>query len=289
MIPFVLESLSYPGFYLGMAAVLAALFVPFLTLRRKKLFFDVVCEAKLLVSGDNDSEHSAAVCDAVESCDDAEEFMLFVIDLHNAVGGLVGVGGVDITPAQHLREISFGFGKEAHVLEAGFLQSPQDIEAKVRIDGSKDEKVVLEAFPLNRGESIRIKAVVDKPEAKPEVPWVGGGVRYDIEVGGHISGIRMIQRKWDPQKLLIYAFLAGFLGVVLDYSVIGWLREFLTGDRTWLAGPPAFLLGVQVAFVGLAAVLLILVLFKEKRSREIAGQLNSSYSIAERKPKMGWP
>ena len=174
-------------------------------------------------------------------------------------------------------------------MEAGVLQSPQAVGAKALIGGYQDEKVVLETVALNRGEPIRIKAVVDNPEAKPEVPWVGGGVRYDIEVGGHISGIRMIQRKWDSKKLLLYAFLAGFLGVVLDYSVIGWLRGFLTGDRTWLGGSPAFLLGDQVAFVGLAAVLLILVLFKEKRSREIAGQLNSSYPIEERKPKMGWP
>ena len=131
--------------------------------------------------------------------------------------------------------------------------------------------------------------MVKNPKAEPEVLWVGGGVRYPIKVGGHIRGVKKIQRKWDSQKLLIYAFLAGLLGVVLDYSVVGWLRGHLTGDRTWLWGPPAFLLGVQVAFVGLATVLLILALLKEKRSREIAGQLNSSYPIAERKPKMGWP
>ncbi len=288
MIPFVIESLSDPFFYLGIVAVLAVLSVPFLALRRKKLFFDVVCEAKLFRSKYNASEQMIGKHNSVESDDDTE-LMLFVIDLHNAVGGLAGVGGVDIAPPQHQREVSFGFGEEAHVLEAGVLQSPQDIGAKVRIDGSQEGKVVLEAVAVNRGESIRLKAVVDNPEAKPDVPWVGGGVRYNIVVRGHVAGIRMIQRKWDSQKLLIYAFLAGLLGVVLDYSVIGWLRGFLTGDRTWLGGPPAFLLGVQVAFVGLAAVLLILVLIKEKRSREIAGQLNSSYSIAERKPKMGWP
>ena len=77
--------------------------------------------------------------------------------------------------------------------------------------------------------------------------------------------------------------------MVLDYSVVAWLRGLLTGYRAWLEGPPVFLVGVQVAFVGLAAVLLILALLKEKRSREIARQLNSSYPIVERKPKMGWP
>lgn len=287
MIPFIIESLSDPFFYLGIAAVFVVQSVPLLALRRKKLFFEVVCEAKLFRSKGNGPQQMVGKHNSVDSDGDAE-LMLFVIDLHNAAGDLAGVGGVDIAPAQHQRQISFGFGKEAHVLEAGVLKSPQDIGAKVRIDGSQEERVVLEAVALNRGESIRLKAVVDNPEAKPDVPWVGGGVRYDIEVGGHIAGIRMIQRKWDSQKLLIYAFLAGLLGVILDYSVIGGLRGFLTGDRTWLGGPPAFLLGVQVAFVGLAAVLLILALFKEKKSREIARQLNSSYLIAERKPKMGW-
>ena len=58
---------------------------------------------------------------------------------------------------------------------------------------------------------------------------------------------------------------------------------------TLLAGPPVLLLGVQVAFVGLAAILLIMTLLKEKKSREIAKQLGASYPIVERKPRMGWP
>ncbi|MBV9453283.1 MAG: hypothetical protein JOZ19_04070 [Rubrobacter sp.] len=133
-----------------------------------------------------------------------------------------------------------------------------------------------------------MKAVVKNPKAEPEPLWVGGGIRYTIGVEGQIRGIRKIQRKWDSRKLLIYAFLAGLLGVVFDYSVGEWVRGLLTGDRTWLVGPPILLLGVQAAFVGLAVILLVIALLKDKKSREIARQLGASYPIAERKPRMGW-
>lgn len=284
MIGFVLESLDDPLFYVGIAAVLVPLFVAFLILRRKKLFIDVVCEAKLLGEEGNGSEHATQTNDAAER-------MLFVIDLHNALGGLSGglLGGVDIAPAQYQHRISLGFGEKARILEAGVLESPHGIEAEVRIDGSQGDKLVLEAVPLKRGDLIRLKAVVKSPKAEPDPFWVGGGVRYTVGVEGRITGVRQIQRKWDSQKLLVYAFLAGVLGVILDHSVIGWARGLLTGDRTWFLTPPALLLGVQVAFVGIAAILLILALLKDKRSREIAGRLSSSYPIAERKPKMGWP
>lgn len=280
MIGFVLESLDNPLFYLGVALVLLPLFGSLLALRRGKLFFDIVCEAKLLGAEGNDLQH------LTEANDDLV-LMLFVIDLHNPVGSLARVGGVDIAPSRYHREISFSFGEEARVLEAGVMESPEGVEAKVNIEDSQEEKVVLEPVPLNQGGLVRLKAVVKNPKAEPDPLWVGGGVRYVVEVD--ITDVRKIQRMWDPQKLLIYAFLAGVLGVVLDYSVVGWLRGLLTGDRAWLWGSPAFLLGVQVAFVGLAIVLLILSLLKEKRSREIVRQLNSSYPIAERKPKMGWP
>jgi hypothetical protein len=278
----VLESLDDPLFYLGLAVVLLPLFVSFVVLRHRKLFFDIVCEATLLgAEGDG--------LQLVSEDNDDAVLMLFVIDLHNPIGSLARVGGVDIEPTQYQREILFGFEEEASVLEAEILESPEGIEAKVHIEGSQEEKVVLEDITLNQGDFIRLKAVVKNPKAEPDVLWVGGGVRYLVEVEGHIRNIKKIQRKWDSQKLLMYAFLAGLLGVVLDYSVVAWLRGLLTGDRAWLEGPPAFLLGVQVASVGLAAALLILVLLKEKRSREIARQLNPSYPIAERKPKMGWP
>ena len=289
MIGFVLESLGDPLFYVGIAAVLGTLFVPLLVLRRKKLFFDVVCEARLLGPEGSDLEHVAGTSDAGRSRDGAER-MLFVIDLHNAVGSLAGgLGGLDIAPAQYRQEISLGFGEDAHVLEAGVLESPHSTAAKVRIDGSREDRLVLEAVPLNRGDSIRLKTVVKNPRAEPDPLWVGGGVRYVVEVEGCITGIRKIQRKWDSQKLLMYAFLTGLLGVILDYSVVGWVRELLTGDRTWLLAPPAFLLGAQITFVGVAAISLILAFFKDKRSREIADQLKSSYPIVERKPRMGWP
>jgi len=282
VIGFVLESLDDPLFYLGMAVVLLPLFVSLVVLGRRKLFFDIVCEAKLLgAEGDG--------LQLVTEDNDDAVLMLFAIDLHNPVGSLATVGGVDINPTQYQREISFDFEEEASVLEAEVLESPEGVEAKVHIEGSQEEKVVLEDIPLNQGDFIRLKAVVKNPKAEPDVLWVGGGVRYLVEVEGHIRNIKKIQRKWDSQKLLIYAFLAGLLGVVLDYSVVAWLRGLLTGYRAWLEGPPVFLIGVQVAYVGLAAVLLILALLKEKRSREIARQLNSSYPIAERKPKMGWP
>lgn len=282
MIGFVLESLDDPLFYLGMVVVLLPLFVCFLVLRRNKLFFGIACEAKLLETEAGGSQHVA------ETNDDAV-LMLFVIDLHNVVGSFARVGGTDIKPAQYQHDISLGFGKEARVLEAGVLENDHGVKAKARIESSQEDRLVLEAVPLKQGDSIRLKVVVKNPKAAPEPPWVGGGVRYLVEIAGDITGIRKIQRKWDSQKLLIFAFLAGLLGVLLDYSVVGWISRLLTGDRIWLGGTPAFLLGVQVAFVGLASALLILALLMEKRSREIARQLNSSYPIAARKPRMGWP
>jgi hypothetical protein len=281
MIEFVLKSLDDPGFYLGIAVVLVPLFVTFLILRRKKLLFEVVCEAKLLGSEGSNLQYATEISNESEP-------MLFVIDLHNAVGSLVRVGNIDIAPAQYQSEIAFRFGENAHLLEAGVLETPSDIEAKAHISSYGRDKVSLEAVPLNRGDLIRLKAVVKNPKAEPEPQWVGGGIRYTLRVEGQIRGIRKIQRKWDSQKLLVYAFLVGLLSVVLDYSVVEWARGLLTGDRTWLVGPPVLLLGVQVAFVGLSAILLIIALLKDKKSREIAKQLGASYPIAERKPRMGW-
>jgi hypothetical protein len=281
MIEFVLKSLDDPGFYLGIAVVLVPLFVTFLILRRKKLLFEVVCEAKLLGSEGSNLQYATEISNESEP-------MLFVIDLHNAVGSLVRVGNIDIAPAQYQSEIAFRFGENARVIEAGVLETPSGIEAKVHISSYCRDKVSLEAVPLNRGDLIRLKAVVKNPKAEPEPLWVGGGIRYTLGVEGQIRGIRKIQRKWDSQKLLVYAFLVGLLSVVLDYSVVEWARGLLTGDRTWLVGPPVLLLGVQVAFVGLSAILLIIALLKDKKSREIAKQLGASYPIAERKPRMGW-
>src|SRR5919199_1930901 len=110
MIRFVLESVDDLGFYLGIAVVLVPLFVAFLILRLKKLFFEVVCEVKLLGVEGSDLQHVTS---------DDSELMLFVIDLHNAVGSPARVGGVDIVPAQYQSGIAFGFGEDAQVLEAG--------------------------------------------------------------------------------------------------------------------------------------------------------------------------
>ena len=142
MVEFVLKSLDNPGFYLGIAVVLVPLFVAFLILRRKKLLFEVVCEAKLLGSEGNNLQH-------VTETSDEPEPILFVLDLHNAVGSLVPVGTVDIAPAQCQSVITFSFGENAHVLEAGALQTSSGIEAKVYIGGYHKDRVLLEAVPLN--------------------------------------------------------------------------------------------------------------------------------------------
>ena len=287
MIPLVLESLDAPFFYLGIVAALVVVLVPFAAVRRKELSFDVVCEAKLFGAEDNGWGPTTTVEE------DVEERMLFVIDLHDAGGGLAGgLGSMDTAPAQEYRRgVSLGFGDGAQVLEAGVLDElPSALGAKVRIDGpQEDERVVLEEVSPERGEPIRLKVVVKNPKAEAEPPWVGGGVRYEVRVEESTPGINKIRRRGDSQNLLVYAFVAGLLGVVLDHSIVGWVGNLLSGDRTWHLGLSALLLGIQVTFVGIAAVLLIVALFKDKRSREIADQLGSSYSIVERKPKMGWP
>src|SRR3954467_7044879 len=116
MIPLVLESLNDPFFYLGIVAALVVVLVPFVAVRRKEISFEVVCEAKLLWTEDNGGMPSTAV-------DYVEERMLFVIDLHHAGGGLTG--GLSSTNTasvqEYRREVSFGFGDGAQVLEAGVV------------------------------------------------------------------------------------------------------------------------------------------------------------------------
>jgi hypothetical protein len=117
MIPLVLESLGAPFFYLGIVAALVVVLVPFVAVRRKELSFDVVCEAKLFGAEDNGWMPPMAVDEDVEEC------VLFVIDLHEDWGGFIGgLGSTDTAPAQECqREVSFGFGEDARVLEVGVL------------------------------------------------------------------------------------------------------------------------------------------------------------------------
>jgi hypothetical protein len=54
-------------------------------------------------------------------------------------------------------------------LEAGVLEErPHAVGAKVHIDGPREDEVVIGEVLSERGDSIRLKALVQKPGAEPD-------------------------------------------------------------------------------------------------------------------------
>lgn len=82
---------------MGVVAVLVTILVPLVSRRRKKLFFDVLCEALLI--------ERKSVTEAKGSEEQSERTpVLFVIDLRNPLWGIFNwLGGLDISPGQYER------------------------------------------------------------------------------------------------------------------------------------------------------------------------------------------
>ena len=97
MVEYFREVLKDREFYVGLFSFLAIFLLPFLTRRRKKLFFDVVHAATL---PDQQSDAMEAEGTETGEQDGLVHRAMFVIEVQNAVGSLFGgaVGGTDITP-----------------------------------------------------------------------------------------------------------------------------------------------------------------------------------------------
>ena len=91
---------------MGVAAVLVTIFLALVSRRRKKLFFDVVCEAWLI------ERKSGKDADGSEEQSKQADPVLFVIDLRNPLWGIFSwLGGLDISPEQYERRLSVTFGE----------------------------------------------------------------------------------------------------------------------------------------------------------------------------------
>jgi hypothetical protein len=103
---FISKALSDPSFYVGLAAVFTPILVALVSRRRKKLFFYVACEAWLI------ERRGKKVTESSEEKSKQADPVLFVIDLHNPSWGIFAwLGGLDISPEQYERRISFSFGE----------------------------------------------------------------------------------------------------------------------------------------------------------------------------------
>jgi hypothetical protein len=156
---FIGKALSDPSFYVGLAAVFTPILVALVSRRRKKLFFDVACEAWLMErKGEKETESSE------EKTKQADP-VLFVIDLRNPLWGIFSwLGGLDISREQYERRISFSFGENARILEAEVVEeNPQGIGAEAIVYHVPPDTLTLKPMLFNQGESIRLRVVVDNP------------------------------------------------------------------------------------------------------------------------------
>lgn len=272
MVDFALRALHDPNFYVGVATFATIFLAAFVASRRKKLFFDVLGELDVSASPKRKGMPRIKKRTAVGAYAEADwrsnkPFrMLFLIEIQNAVGSLFGtlVGGVDLTKERIVKEVSFSFGKSAHVVEAEIVaQSPPDIGAEVRITGSESNGVTLEPVLLNQGDWVRIKVIVENPEV--DVHKLPFGGLSQITAAGRIIGIKRIQRRRSIQTLTLYG-----LGV----AVMSGSLSDIVALASYLIGHPEFVytrgstivVGVQTALLLLAASLIVTVLRKVKRT-----------------------
>jgi hypothetical protein len=187
-----------PNFYVGAAAFIAAVAIPFLSQRRGKLFFDVVCAVKAF---DKEDEHPHDEEEQGGVLYDPKQTTLVVLDLKNPVGRFFGgLGGQDIDADQYERPISFSFGEKAKVLDAVvWEQHPPEIQAEIDSASSRDDKLVIKQVLLNQGDWIRLTAKVQTP--------LGNHPEKDITATGRILGIRKIQQRRRASDFYRYACL----------------------------------------------------------------------------------
>lgn len=250
------EALTDPRFYATLVAILVAVSIALLTNRRKKLFFDVVCEALLLDYKPTSPSESGENKESQQSSDHG--YALFIIDLHNATGKYVGgLGSVDILPSSYERNISISFGDSARIIEASIVEEePQNIGEQVIHEETSRETLTLKPVLLNQGDWIRVRALVQNPEVNPS-----HGIRkrilrdqniFTVNVEGRIAGIRSFRRKLGKNQLLqlalpavLVSLLPQTIGAIL--TVIGSLAG--NPDLYFLEVRYTPLLAAQIALI----------------------------------------
>lgn len=171
----------------------------------------MVYEARLAVPKGQDSE----------SDKDAQPppRKIFVIDLQNPAGKILGwLSGANIASSQYERDISFSFGDRARVVEVDVMEEhPPGIGSEPSVAGPHQEKLILAPILLNRGDWIRLKAVVENPISP-------------VTANARILGIKDLRRRWGGLRLVGYGMIIAFLvGAALD-TLPRWVGWFLTGD-----------------------------------------------------------
>jgi hypothetical protein len=264
-------------------AVIVPVFVALLSRRRNKLFFDVVSEVMLVVRRDEDSESNREKTRAKQNSKIGSGRVLFIIDIHNPGWGILSwLGGVDLSPSQYQRKISFSFGEGSRILEADVvMEDPQGIEAEAYRSLPKVDRLVVKPTLLNQGDTIRLRAIVDNPRVESSIFNSSGF--FTVRADGRILGIRALQRKRGTQEIFAFWWLTNALAMlptIVGY-IIGLLAFLWTLDpwRFWawylatpvpLVEPFTFVTGAQTALLFVAQSLFLMYGLKHLRSRKVA-------------------
>jgi hypothetical protein len=216
-------------------AVLVAIFVPLVSRRHKRLFFDVLCEAWVI------ERKSGTEAESSKEQSKRADPVLFVIDLRKPFWGIFSwLGGLDISPEQYERRLSFTFGENARILEAEVVEEkPQGIGAEVIAYHFPPDRLILKPMLLNQGDSIHLRVVVENPEMAPypsrwRAFFFGMPSPYAVKVEGRILGVRKIQRKRSAHELTGGSLLLiGILPVTIVF-VPGLLVWLFTGSTDLL-------------------------------------------------------
>src|SRR4028118_314835 len=198
-------AVSDPNFYVGAAAFIAAVAIPFLSQRRGKLFFDVVCAVKAF---DTKGETLPVEEERPRYSYGSKQTTLIVLDLKNSVGRFFGrLGGQDIDADQYKRPVSFSFGKDANILEAMvWEQHPPEIQAEIASAYHRNNELVVKPVLLNQGDWIRLCAKVQTPRgSRPE---------KTIMATGRILGVRRIQERRGASTFYKYGAIVSVLGTI---------------------------------------------------------------------------
>jgi hypothetical protein len=146
----VFEDFSTPEVLIGVASFLATIFVTPLYRNRRKVFYDVISEFRLL-DKESDCETKELVI-AERSIQTNPK--VFVIELNNHWGKEVfgmfgGLGNVDITPAHYERAVTLEFGNDAQILDAQIAdETPPGIREIACVHRNK---IMLKPVLLNHG------------------------------------------------------------------------------------------------------------------------------------------
>lgn len=281
---------------MGVVAVLVSILVPLVSRRRKKLFFDVLCEAYLI------ERKSGTEAEGSEE-QSKRTPVLFVIDLRNPLWGIFNwLGGLDISPEQYERRISFTFGENARILEADVVkEKPQGIGADAIANHFPSEKLILKPTLLNQGDSIRLRVVVENPDLAPSPSFwpaffFGMPSHFAVKVEGRILGVRKIQRKRSTHELTASGATLLQLGIlpVAIVFVPGLLVWLFTGSTDlmgaaplpWFAGtvpetlldPLSLLTGTQTTLCFMGQFFLLLGGWRRSRAYKYARQYSPASS-----------